>query len=108
MKRRAQAGHRQVDVDPPLEPGPGHGVAEPAERLAAEQGLEPASMEADRHDDQVIGDALALVTVLDGDDDLLVTRVDRYRPGRRELSEAEVQSPGSEYQRFSSWLSPRE
>src|SRR2546428_229655 len=37
VKRRAQPGHRQVDVDPPLEPGPGHGVAEPAERLAAEQ-----------------------------------------------------------------------
>src|ERR1700748_1812368 len=91
VKRRGQGRHRQSDVDPLvgpgprqgdvdplLEPGPGRGVTEPAERLAAEQCLEPASMEADRHDDQVVGDALTLVTVLDGDDDLLVARVDLY------------------------------
>src|SRR5438034_729736 len=50
-------------------------------------------MEADRHDDQVIGDALALVTVLDGDDDLLVTRVDRYRPpGERTVAARGVEN----------------
>jgi hypothetical protein len=53
VKRRAQAGHRQVNVDPLLEPGPGHGVAEPTARFAAEQRLEPAGVKADRHDDQV-------------------------------------------------------
>ena len=83
VKRRAQASHRQIHVDPPLEPGPGHGVAEPAARFAAEQGLEPASVETDRHDDQVIGDALTLVTVLDGDDDLLIAGFDASRPPRR-------------------------
>ena len=93
MKRRAQVGHRQVNVDPLLEPGPGHGAAEPAARFAAEQRLEPASVEADRHDDQVIGDALALAALLDGDDDLLVARVDPYRPpGQRTVAAGRVEN----------------
>ena len=85
VKRRAQAGHRQVDVDPPLEPG--LGLAEAPARFVSEERLEPATTEADRHDDQVISDTLALATVLDGDDDLLVARVDSYRPpGERTVS----------------------
>src|SRR5207248_10712289 len=93
VKRRAQVGPRQVNLDPPPQPGAGHGVAEPTARFAAEQGLEPASVEADRHDDQVVGATLALVAILDGDNDLLVAGFDGYRPpGERAVAARGVEN----------------
>ena len=72
VQRRAQAADRQVDVDPPVELLPRQRAGEPAAGLGAEQPLEPASLEADRDDNHVVGDPLAFAAVLDGDDDLLL------------------------------------
>ena len=80
MQRRAQAGDRQIEPDPPFEVGAGERVAEPAAGLAAEQRLEPAGLEADRDHDEVVGDAVALAAVLDRDDYLPLACVDRGRP----------------------------
>ena len=51
MKRRRQPGDRQVDVDASFELV-ADCVLEPTPRVAAEQRLEPASVEADRDDDR--------------------------------------------------------
>ena len=80
VQRRAQASDRQVEVDPPFELGPRQRAGEPAARLAAEQPLKPASLEADRDDHQVVGDPLAFAAVLDGDDNLLLAGFDPHRP----------------------------
>src|SRR6266568_4132894 len=80
MKRRAQPGDGQIDLDPAFELGPGEPAVEPAARLAAEQPFVPAGLEADRDDDEVVGDTLALAAVLDGDDDLPLAGVDRHCP----------------------------
>ena len=79
MQWRRQSGDRQVDVDPPFELGPGR-LLEPTPRIGAEQRLEPTRVEADGDHDEVVGDALALVVVLDRDDNLPVARFDRRRP----------------------------
>src|SRR5215475_707033 len=72
VQRRAQAGDRQIELNPPFELGAGE--------RAAEQPLEPASLEADRDDDEVVGDTFALAAVLDRDDHLPLAGVDRRRP----------------------------
>ena len=71
---------QQVRLDPPLEFGARERVGESATRLLAEQALEPAGLEADRDDHQVVGDVLALVSVLDRDGRLPLAGLDRHRP----------------------------
>src|ERR1035437_866474 len=84
VERRAHARDRQIELDPPFELGARERAVEPPASLAAEQPLEPASLEADRDDDEVIGDTLALGAALDRDDNLPLTGVDQdCPPGER-------------------------
>src|SRR5262249_35841615 len=55
MQRRGQPFNREVDADAPFELGSGERGLEPAPCLLAEQRLEPARVEADRDDDEVVG-----------------------------------------------------
>ncbi len=48
--------------------------------LPAEQSLEPAGLEADRDDHEVVGDTFALGAVLHRDDYLPLAGVDRHCP----------------------------
>src|ERR1039457_183489 len=58
----------------------GERAVDPPASLPAEQPLEPASLEADRDDDEVTGDTLALGAVLDRDGNLPLTGVDHVCP----------------------------
>jgi len=80
MERRAHAGDRQIELDPLFELGPREPTVEPAASLAAEQPFEPASLETDRDNNEVIGDTLTLVAVLDRDDNLPIAGFDRRCP----------------------------
>jgi len=79
VNRRGQLRDRQIDVDAPFQLGTRR-VLESALRVAPEQRLEPTSIEPDRDHDEVVGDSLALVVVLDRDDDLSIARLDRRGP----------------------------
>src|SRR6266851_10526360 len=80
VQGRAQPGDRQVELDRSLELGSGQSVLDLAAGLAAQQPLEPAGVEADRDDNEVVDDPFALVVVLDRHDNLSVASLDLHRP----------------------------
>src|SRR5258708_10194211 len=94
VERRAEARDRQVELDPAFEYGAREPGLEPAAGLAPEQPLEPAGVEADGHDHEVVGDALALAAVLDRDDNLAFSGLDRHGPpGDRPKPPSLVEDP---------------
>jgi len=90
VKRRAHPKDRQVDLDATLELVSCEGALDSAACLASEQRLERVSVEADRDDHQVVGDALALVAVLDRHDDLPFSGVDLNRPSGKGAKSARL------------------
>src|SRR6185436_12111392 len=90
VKRRAQSKDRQVDADASLELLSCEGALESAACVASEQRLERVGVEADRDDHQVVGDALALVAVLDRHDDLPISGVDLNRPSGKGAKSARL------------------
>src|SRR6266567_617014 len=84
VQRRAEASDRKVELDPAFELGSSEPGVEPAAGLAAKQPLEPAGLEADRDDNEVIGNPLALAAVLDRDHNLPLPGFDPHcPPGQR-------------------------
>src|SRR5262245_57921646 len=79
MQWRTEIGDREVEADAPFEMSSHARSVQPTPRLVTQQRLEPTSVEPDRDDDQVVDDALPLVAVLDRDDDLSLSRLDRRR-----------------------------
>src|SRR5215831_17153282 len=90
VQRRRQAGYGQVDIDHALQFAAAQRVPVPGARVLTQEGLEPAPIEADGHDNGVIRDALALIAVGDGHNHVVLARLDPGRPPSESVQAARL------------------